>query len=209
MARAYRTTARNLTGLVFGSLTALTPTERRDGSSIVWRCRCVCGAIVEMSNNCLQAPYNHSCGCQRGTASVTHGETKRKQWTPEYVVWAGIISRCTNPKSKRFYQYGGRGITVCDRWRTYDHFRADMGPRPAGCTIDRKDNDLGYSPDNCRWATQKEQQRNRSNNRLLTWNGRTMCAAEWAEVTGLDPKRIIGRLHRGWSIERTLSTPTK
>jgi predicted DNA binding protein len=132
--------------------------------------------------------------------------------TPEFGIWNSMIQRCTNPNVKSFPRYGGRGISVCERWSGKDgfvKFIADMGRRPDGgrYTIERKDNAKGYSPDNCKWATYSEQQRNTSRSRKLTFKGETLTVAEWGERLGVNPMRLIGRLHRGWSEERTLSEP--
>lgn len=112
-------------------------------------------------------------------------------------------ARCENENDPKYPRYGARGITVCDRWRnSFENFFADMGPRPSKLhTIDRKDNDLGYSPNNCRWATKKEQQRNMSRNHKLTVRGETKTIAEWAEIQELNPGTIHGRLRRGLSDE--------
>lgn len=116
--------------------------------------------------------------------------------------------RCGNPNSKNFKNYGAIGRTVCDRWQDYANFIADMGPRPtAKHTLERVDNNRGYSPDNCEWATRKQQMRNVSYNRNITFNGRTQCLSAWAEDTGLNVVLLWKRLNRGWSIERTLTEP--
>lgn len=119
-----------------------------------------------------------------------------------------MIERCTNPKSKNYKNYGAKGRTVCQRWRSYRHFIADMGRRPsARHTIERTDNNGNYEPGNCRWATRKEQMRNVSYNRNLTFKGQTKCLSAWAEDVGLNVVLLWKRLARGWSIERTLTAP--
>ena len=130
--------------------------------------------------------------------------------TPEYVVWQGMIQRCTNPASPWFHYYGGRGIRVCDRWRrSFASFLADMGRRPSPMlTLDRIDNNGHYCPENCRWATRTEQMRNRTSyNRVLTLNGESLCQEAWAERLGLNAQTIQKRLKSGWSIEKSLCTP--
>jgi hypothetical protein len=122
-----------------------------------------------------------------------------------------MTSRCVNPANDAYQAYGGRGIAVCDRWQDFAAFAEDMGPRPSPLhTIDRRNNNGNYEPDNCRWATPSEQQRNRRNNRLLTLNGETLCLAEWAERLGITDDMIRQRLDKlGWTIEQALTTPAK
>jgi hypothetical protein len=137
------------------------------------------------------------------------GRTTR-DWK-EYQVWCYIKSRCYNKKVKAFKYYGGRGITMCDRWRnSFAAFLEDMGQRPTPKhQIDRIDNEKGYEPGNCRWATKKEQMRNRSNSRLVTAKGKTQCVATWAEETGLSWDVIWMRLRLGWSDERAVTVPKR
>lgn len=118
-----------------------------------------------------------------------------------------MIARCTNPNNVMFYLYGGRGITVCERWRTFDNFLADMGPRPDGLTLDRIDPEGHYEPGNCRWATPKEQQENRRCARLITYNGETKTLAEWARSRDLSFLCLWNRLERGWPLDRALDRP--
>lgn len=124
-----------------------------------------------------------------------------------YQVWQMMQQRCDNPKNKGYHRYGGRGISIDPRWRVFANFISDMGARPAGHTLDRRDNDGNYCKSNCRWATPKQQSRNMVSNRLLTYQGQTLCIAEWAERTGLSRPTIEGRLLNGWSVEDTLSFP--
>jgi hypothetical protein len=122
-------------------------------------------------------------------------------------VWKGILARCQNPNNAAYKNYGGRGITVCERWQSFRNFIYDMGPRPKGLFIERIDNDLGYCPSNCKWATWHEQSRNRRNNRIIEFNGKSQCLADWAEETGINRNVIAKRLNTGWSIKRALTVP--
>jgi hypothetical protein len=133
---------------------------------------------------------------------------KNKQ-TPTYVSYRNMLARCHNPKNKRFKDYGGRGITVCARWRqSWPNFVADMGEKPGrDYQIDRIDNSQGYSPSNCRWATRSEQQRNMRSNHLLTAFGQTLCLSEWAERLGIRRGTLHTRLRRGWASEAALAPP--
>lgn len=143
------------------------------------------------------------------TRKCKHGATKHGgQATPEYTAWAHIVQRCTNSKSPNYSDYGGRGITIESRWLDFREFLQDIGLRPSPLhTIERKDNDKGYFPDNCRWATQSEQQRNKRSNRRITWNGRTQVVTDWAHELGVKAHSLNERFRRGWSLERAMNTP--
>ncbi|MCK8648854.1 hypothetical protein M1M06_07325 [Ralstonia insidiosa] len=124
-----------------------------------------------------------------------------------YRIWAQMKGRCTNPNNTSYPRYGGRGITVCERWMTYEGFLADMGHPPAGTTLDRIDNSLGYSPENCRWATWTQQQRNKRSNVFITHAGETLCIAEWAEKSGITSSTLRKRLRDGWAFTDAISLP--
>lgn len=120
-------------------------------------------------------------------------------------VWRGMLSRCYNRKSTEFRHYGGRGIKVCSRWkRSLSLFISDMGPRPAGMSIDRIDNDGNYTPKNCRWASHQVQARNKRTNRILTINGQSRCVAEWAELSGVSQLLINSRIRAFWPPEKAV-----
>lgn len=135
--------------------------------------------------------------------NLKHGMRRTKLWS----VWQGMLNRCRNPKVPAFVNYGGRGITVCDRWLVFQNFAEDMGNPPLGMLLDRVDNSIGYTPDNCRWATRTEQNRNRRNLRMLTVDGQTKCIGEWSELTGLEIRTIIQRLKIGWPVRDAVMTP--
>jgi hypothetical protein len=140
-----------------------------------------------------------------------HGYKTAGRYMPEYAIWNNLISRCTNPKNTRYARYGGRGIGVCERWAAdFVNFLADMGRRPSSAhSIDRIDNDRGYSPDNCRWATRKEQCRNRASSRFIEFAGASRTAAEWAELIGVSQTTLHARLKAGWTVERALTQPLR
>lgn len=115
-----------------------------------------------------------------------------------------MIRRCTVPTEKSYARYGGRGIMVCERWRRFENFVEDMGERPKGTTLERKDNDGNYEPDNCKWATRAEQMRNMRVNRHLTANGKTMIVRDWSHERNLPPNTILNRLNRKWTVDEAL-----
>lgn len=125
-----------------------------------------------------------------------------------YWIWADMHSRCTNPNHKSFGRYGGRGIAVCDRWRSFDAFADDMGERPSGRSLDRADNDGGYSPENCRWATRKEQNSNRSNCIFVSDGAERVTLREYCRRHGMTYRAVVKRIQdRGWPVEAALSVP--
>lgn len=121
--------------------------------------------------------------------------------------WSGMLTRCTNKNTGSYHRYGGRGIKVCKRWLKFENFLADMGEKPTGLSLDRIDNNKGYYPSNCRWATTKEQNNNRRSNVYITFQGRTMTAAQWAAEKGMSRTTLWWRLnYYKWSVEKALNT---
>lgn len=154
----------------FGRWTLVEQVYRQKGHGY-WLCRCDCGASAIVRDEHFRSGRSKSCGCLRrelGTeaiantaqANLIHGLARRGQVAPEYRSWHAMLQRCEDPKHPAFRNYGGRGITVCPRWHVLEHFVADLGLRPFGTSLDRIDNDRGYEPGNCRWATAKEQREN-------------------------------------------------
>lgn len=196
----------DLSGQSFGCLRVIDRAPNKGGRT-AWNCECRCGKnFVVMSCNVKKG---HSCGCHRDSVNRKRLTTHGKRHTPEYKVWCDLIERCENPNNPRYRNYGDRGIKVSERWReSFQNFYEDMGPRPsAKHSIDRIDNDQDYKPDNCRWATNKQQSRNRTDSRLLTANGRTQNLKDWANELGCSHATIIARINRGWSVERAVTTP--
>jgi hypothetical protein len=136
-----------------------------------------------------------------------HGHTTHTGSSPTYKSWHMMKQRCCNPNNAQYHDYGGRGITMCSRWMSFENFLADMGERPDGTSIERKDNNIGYYPDNCCWATKSAQQRNRRANRYLELDGRRMILVDWAAELDITPHALIGRLNRGWTMQAALTTP--
>jgi hypothetical protein len=139
-----------------------------------------------------------------------HGHGKNGHRSPEYTAWANMLNRCRSVTAQNRHRYGGRGITVCDRWLDFENFLADMGNRPsARYSLDREDNDKGYSPENCRWADLYTQANNTRRNVFLTFNGETLTIAQWASRLGLNVKTLAYRVRAGWSAEEALTIPLK
>ena len=168
-----------------------------------WQCQCDCGtSVIYYQSNLLQGKA-FSCGC---TNLVKLRHEAKKAYRAEWLVWRAMRDRCRYPTDPRYDDYGGRGIKVCERWREFRNFIADMGPRPSPKhQIDRyPDKNGDYEPGNCRWATSREQNNNKRTNRLLTFNGETRTAQEWGRKIGIRGSTIRYRLDRGMTIEQAL-----
>lgn len=206
----------DLAGRRFGNLTVL-KIGCKSGvkNRISWLCRCDCGAATSVIGENLRYGHTLSCGCARIESRIvsktTHGATRGSRRTPEYNTWRSLKDRCCNPKDSGFRYYGGRGIKICMRWASYANFLSDMGKKPTPKhSIDRKNNDGNYCPENCRWATSKQQTRNYRRNRKLTFNERTQSLTEWCEELGLPPKSVHSRIVRfGWTTHEALTTPIR
>lgn len=198
---------KDLTGQRFGRLVVQNYSGQSKNKMFMFDCLCDCGNKKRLRGNHLERGEITSCGCFRKTFKMTHGHTAMGHASGTYGSWASMVDRATNPNNKRFKDYLGRGIGVCDRWLSFENFLSDVGGRPNGTTLERIDNNLGYFPGNVKWATRSEQQRNRRTNHLVTFKGETHCIAEWAELVGLRFSTLFTRLKRGWSEERALTTP--
>lgn len=192
----------DLNGKKFGLLTI---------RQILPGCKCICdcdcgtaGKVINYYPN-VTSGKTVSCGCVTGGRKI-HGEGEASKRTPEFRAWVKLRSRCLSQKDPDYKDYGARGITVCLEWvDSYPNFLRDMGRRPSPQhTIERNDNNLGYSASNCRWATRLEQGRNKRNSRRISAFGRTLALAAWSEATGINRKTISDRLDRGWDTERAL-----
>jgi hypothetical protein len=204
----------DLSGQTFGRLTVLRRVENDKHDKTRWLCRCECGTEAVRSAHLMRKGESLSCGClQRETnvsAPTRHGNARVKGTTREYEAWSNMVARCENPKATHFECYGGRGISVCARWRNdFVAFLADMGPKPSPWhSIDRyPDNDGNYEPGNCRWATVAQQSRNKRTNRFVTFGGETLTLADWGERYGVSGTVIGTRLRLGWSVERSITEP--
>lgn len=194
----------DLTGRKFGRLTVIS-FAKRERNRTYWNCKCECGKELLAYSHQLKRGDKRSCGClraERGTNPLYDSKL--------YKVWRGVVSRChTKTKGRCYKYYGKRKIKVCDEWRhdfmSFYNWAMSNGYED-GLTIDRIDNNKGYSPDNCRWATWEQQVRNRTDNKWLTYNGRTMIQSDWAEELQISKSSLRWRLEH-WGIEKALSTP--
>lgn len=193
----------------------------RQGKKTLYLCRCQCGTTREVQADSLKGGKSTSCGCLQSQTfglrvsllaaerRLANGDGyKAPSRTRTYKSWIAMSQRCYHPNSPSFPSYGGRGIAVCDRWRlSYHHFLADMGERPNGHSLDRIDNDRGYEPDNCRWATATVQARNQRRSSKITHDGQTLTFAGWADETGFSPRLIRQRIRTGWPVALALTAP--
>lgn len=179
-----------------------------------WLCKCDCGEETTVYGGNLKNSHAKSCGClsieKLKDRSITHGHYKNGKMSQTYQSWNSMIQRCTNPNNISYPDYGGRGIKVCKRWKnSFENFLADMGEAPEGYQTDRINNNGNYCKSNCRWATPKENSRNRRNNRMVTHKGKTQCLSIWAEEFDIYYGTLKWRLNNGWPTERALTTPVK
>lgn len=179
-----------------------------------WRCRCECGAIVIVASARLKpgSKQTLSCGCLRSELLSVRQRTHGQSQKPLYAVWNGMRSRCGNPNNAAYQRYGARGIRVCDKWASsFEAFAADVGEPPTPQhQLDRfPNNDGHYEPGNIRWALSKANNRNKTNNRVIEFNGERKCITEWAESIGMQMFTLRNRLASGWSIEKALTTPVR
>ena len=173
-------------------------------------CRCDCGTIRRVDMVSLTRNHSKSCGCLELEEFKKRFTKHGMNGTQEYKCWQNMKNRCYNQKVKQYKDYGGRGITVCERWlNSFENFYADMGVLPSvKHTIERRDNDKGYSPDNCYWATRTEQAQNNRRNVLISFNGDTRNVTEWSHQTGIKAATIRARITvLNWPPEKALTTP--
>lgn len=205
---------RELTGLRFGLLIAL-KNEGVYKKHSWWSCICDCGASTTVKSSRLLQGLTKSCGCleklnlkmiSQSKHNIVHGMSK----TRPFKIWQGMNTRCNVPNDPAYVRYGGRGITISEDWKCFEDFWKDMEEGyKSNLSIERKDVNKGYSKENCRWATMKEQGRNRRNNTIIEYKGESKCLSEFAEEYNLETYRLSYRLKAGWGIEKALNTPVR
>lgn len=199
----------DISNMEFGRLTALGPTGRGNDGGILWHCRCICGKETIVTGAHLRSGHTTSCGCYQSDITTERSTSHGMSRTKEYQVWCSMNERCRNPNNRHYRDYGGRGIVVCEEWKEdFVVFHDYMGDLPfKGATVDRINNELGYFPGNVKWSTQTEQARNRRNNTMLTYNGKTQSMSAWAEEAGMGHSTIQTRMKLGWPIDKVLTEP--
>ena len=196
----------DLTSQRFGRLVVVARVENSGDGRARWTCRCDCGTIRIVLSDHLRRGNIRSCGCSRRTHGQTIGRTKSRAFS----IWDTMVQRCTNRNRAVWKYYGGRGITVCKRWLEFVNFLTDMGNPPTKKhQLDRIDNNKGYCPSNCRWVTSKTNNRNRRNNRLITYRDQTQCLSALAEEYGINRQALRRRITSGWPMHRALTEPTR
>lgn len=204
--------AKELLNQQFGDLTVTQKLDSRKGH-MHWLCRCKCGKIAEVSTGNLNSGHTKSCGCLQKKRSaeikMVHGLYKDAtgKRTKLYHVWGGMKERCFNQNHQAYKDYGRRGITVCEEWLEYAVFHdwAMKSGYKQGLSIERINNDGNYEPANCEWIPRLHQAANRRNVRMITHDDVTLTASEWGKRLNLNPKNILNRLRRGWSVEEALT----
>lgn len=205
-------------GDVFNRLTVVSQCPYVYNKEYHWNCQCVCGEMANgVRGSSLKNGHTQSCGCLAlevrslaGLSKRTHGasigQSKTGKVTSEYATWRQMKARCHRESDPSYEWWGGRGIQVCDRWlHSFENFIADMGPKPSPeLTIERRDNEQGYTPENCYWGTRLEQGRNKRNNVRVTIGDETLCISEWAERSGIQASTLQRRYHAGWPTEKFL-----
>lgn len=198
----------DITGQVYGRLKVVRQVEGRLRGSSLWECACECGGKKVTSSNMLRTGHAKSCGCLNlDSQKATHTKHGMVE-TPEHAAWKDMKARCLNPNAQNYNRYGGRGITICSRWlQSFQNFFDDMGKRPKGMTLERKENNGNYEPGNCIWADRFQQANNTRRNRFIEFNGERHTVSQWARIKGVprfkirdlldsgkDPQKVLGSL---------------
>lgn len=193
----------NIAGQQFNSWYVIKEAPQRPPRTRYWFCRCVCGKEREVSQHQLTSGKSKSCGCSHSGNHKTHDMCQ----TITYRSWQYMRNRCNNPHTTQYRFYGGRGIRVCQRWNKFENFLTDMGIRPTKeYSIERKNNDGNYEPNNCHWVNQIEQANNKRSNNIITFQGKTQTVTQWGRELGIKPKNIFQRLYCGATPEQALNT---
>lgn len=202
--------ALDLVGKKFNRLLVVKKAGRKN-YKVMWECVCDCGNTTFVNTFYLINSKIRSCGCLHKEQLIERNTTHNQRHTKLYETWKKMRDRCNRPNATQYKDYGGRGIKVCEEWdKSFQAFYdwSYANGYDDNLTIDRIDNNKGYSPENCRWATYKEQMRNKRTNHIITYKNQSQCISQWCEELNLSYSAVTGRLRRGWSVEKALSTPT-
>ncbi len=204
----------DLTGKVFGLWTVISfNRSEKEGNHYrtYWNCKCACGGERVVRGDILKSGGSKSCGCYGKDRSLIElpEYTEEEAFKKAKSVYKHMKQRCYNLNKTRFSDYGGRGIKICDRWlESFENFYEDMGTPPTNLhQLDRVDNEGDYSPDNCKWSTPSENNRNKRDSHMLTYNGVTQCVTAWADELNIDASTLFNRIARGWDDEKVITTP--
>ncbi len=205
----------DLTGEKFDRLKVISYVGTNKNGQALWQCECKCGKKIVTKGKYLRNGDTKSCGClvkEVASKRMNERNTKHgKRNTRLYAIWHGMKQRTQEKTNKAYEKYGGRGIKLCEEWNDFNKFEkwALENGYMHSLTLDRKDNDGDYCPQNCRWTTYKTQANNRSNNVVIEYNGETKTVSQWAEEKGLRSDTLRSRLNRGWDITNALETPVQ
>lgn len=201
---------KSFVGELFGRWTVLADApDNKQGNRVV-TCLCICGKQKDVYLGSLRSGISTSCGCKSAEMSSARRKTHGLSGTTTHNIWVSMKARCENEQNHAYANYGGRGITVCDSWMSFENFVADMGECPDGMSIDRENNDKGYSKANCRWATAKDQANNKRNNRVFAVEGADLTISQIAEKYKVDYWMLRARLViLGWSVSRAITEPSR
>jgi hypothetical protein len=200
---------KNIIGQKFYKLLVVSDSGYRTKSrAIKWQCLCDCGKTVLVDGSTLVGLKQKSCGCASKDVihQVKHGHSTKSGTSKTYYCWANMIQRCTNPKNIKYKNYGARGINVNPNWQiSFENFLLDMGEKPTGLTLERIDVNKGYFKENCTWASNKTQANNKTSNRHITYQNKTMTVSQWADYLNISFPCLRMRLHRNWPLEKTFN----
>lgn len=201
----------NLTGRKFGRLSVVKKSRFYNRKGTMWECICDCGVEIITITDRLTTGHTQSCGClhneRKTNAAIRHGHTRKGHIHQDYHIWIGMKTRCLNKNSRLYKNYGGRGIKICERWLEsngigFINFIADMGPRPSlSYSLERVNNNGGYNPGNCKWATNSEQANNKRTNKRIIYGGESFTVAQFSRKVNLIPSNVARSLRLGYSPE--------
>lgn len=204
---------KDISGQKFGRLTAVERIDTDKRGELIWLCQCECGNTTKVRSSHLRNGRTKSCGCLKRERTIErnfkHGACQNGETTRLYITWRNMRRRCQDPEEKNYENYGGRGISVCEKWQDFRNFQkwAKNNGYKEDLEIDRIDNDGDYCPENCRWVTHQKQSNNKRTNRLIEFNGRVKTLAQWARELDIKYISLYMRLKRGWSVEKAFTEP--